>query len=396
MKPHVTIFASLNDDGVPYLKKPIDNTTDIGAGRFGALSSSSRLPYFPRSLDALAWEAAASTVRAVDKGKSRLVVQLRLPGISGSGRGSDPRSTFSGGASMNRDQSVQQINVGEFFARSHPGGDQLRLAEADSPLLLLACCKLADELASLGMPRVRFALSKPTILILEIGLTLSIPLLYFALSMVPAVTFLTMILCLRFFRACTQKRFVTQSYQTAVRLQAVVQQQDRLKTTNSRVDKAQLQQPPSNPKQQLMRRERSSAVRSANATAEAASRWAAVAAADKAAATTTSTDTAADAAAVEAWNVTDSLLSPSELAPEASTPWRRQSPRFDAALAGAPTSGPGAPPSVSEDASGAPTATGPVRKVRISVLGAMKRNDRKSKQLHYGIATDDEVSTICL
>jgi len=156
----VTIFASMNEDGVPYPKKPIDNSSDISSGRFGALSSSSHLPYFPRSLDALAWEAAASTVRAVEKGKSRLVVQLQLPGISGSGRGRDTRSRFSGGARVNMDSSVKQVNVGEFFERGHPGGDQMRPEEADSPLLLLACCKLADELASLGMPRVRFALRK--------------------------------------------------------------------------------------------------------------------------------------------------------------------------------------------------------------------------------------------
>jgi len=185
-------------------------------------------------------------------------------------------------------------------------------------------------------------------------------------------------------------RFVTQSYQTAVRLLAVVQQQERMKSTNSRVERAQPQQP-SSPKREQARRERSSAARSANATAVAASRWAAVAAADKAA-SNLSMDTAG-AAAVEAQNASNSWPISPELTPEAFLSTQRQPGKFDAAAAsGASNSVLGLPPSVSsDDKSNAPVVMGPVRKVRISVLGAMKRRDRKSKLLHYGIATDDEV-----
>lgn len=187
-------------------------------------------------------------------------------------------------------------------------------------------------------------------------------------------------------------RFVTQSYQTAVRLQAVVQQQERMKSANSCVNRAQPQQP-SSPKNELARRERSSAARSANATAAAASRWAAVAAADKAA-SITSINTAA-AAAAEAQNASGSWPNSLELTREAASSTQRQPGKFDAAAAaaGASNSVLGLPTSVrSDDKSDAPVVMGPVRKVRISVLGAMKRSDRKSKLLHYGIATDDEVN----
>jgi hypothetical protein len=162
-RPRVFYVSTASEDEAPFPTRPSDNAGDAGAGRFGALSSSSHLPYFPRSLDALAWEAAAATVRAVGKGKARLVVQLRLPGISGSGRSRYSSGSFLGlaglgggsGSSASGGLGVQQLNVADLFAAGHPGGDLPRGAELDSPLLLLACCKLADELAGLGMPRVR-------------------------------------------------------------------------------------------------------------------------------------------------------------------------------------------------------------------------------------------------